>query len=230
MEAGAYQFQLTISLAPTTGSPAITAPEHERALSRAVAPEEPAKPRATELFSDHKRLSPEAIVAIARRAAEGLRRSPRTAIDSFPSGVQTTAALSQLVESGLKVSGLVVRTAAGTPSQTEADARLAEAVHSAVEGVLEPGDFAASIGENQFVMISPAARGAAAQQRLSRLSQRLWDIQLSHSEHQIQFIWDGLEVREESIQAAMESAAERLRETARSRNLVSQPLTGPIRR
>jgi hypothetical protein len=77
-------------------------------------------------------------------------------------------------------------------------------------------------GEDEFLLICPQERGAAAQRRLSQIAQQLWDFQLrSLGSFQILFGWGGLEVRSESNEEAIASARECMQETKRSRNLLA---------
>jgi hypothetical protein len=55
----------------------------------------------------------------------------------------------------------------------------------------------------------------------------LWDVQLGSLGHcELQYTWGGLEVRDELLKDALESARERMQETRHSRNLVTLA-TGP---
>jgi hypothetical protein len=141
---------------------------------------------------------------------------------SLPSGLQPASVLKRLVDSEYRVSGLIVSISVTTPSQSETASEFPDAVRSAIGALLNAGEFASPTGSGEFVVISPHVRGALAQRRLSRITQHLWDMQLgSLGQFQLQFIWGGLEVRDEAIQDALDSAAERMQAARHSRNLVT---------
>jgi len=71
---------------------------------------------------------------------------------------------------------------------------------------------------DEYLLIFPNERGAAAQKRLSRIAQQLWDFQLdSLRTDPVKFSWGGLEVRNEPVSEAIASASERMHETRRGR-------------
>jgi len=142
---------------------------------------------------------------------------------SLPAGLHDVNVLARLVEGGGMVSGLVV--AIGVCATEEA--RIAEeanggptavAVRRLIQSLLGEQDFACASGPDEFLLIFPRERGAAAQRRLKAISQKLWDFHLHMlGETLILFSWGGLEVRGETIEEAIASANERMEETRRSR-------------
>jgi hypothetical protein len=158
-------------------------------------------------------------------ATSGLAASPNHAppVGLQPTGFQNGSAWGRLIESRRLVSGLVV--SIGVNSANEKDDGVgsrAGAIRSAIESLLEPGESAGPSGRDEFVLLLPAERGASAQRRLTRIAQNLWDFQLgSLSKYGVQFTWGGVEVREEPMDEAVASAAERMRYTRRSRKILA---------
>jgi hypothetical protein len=135
--------------------------------------------------------------------------------EALPSGFQDGITLAQLIAKKQNVNGLVV--SIGLTGALSGGV-LPERVHNLMQSLMGEGDFATQSKPDEFLMIFPNERGAAAQRRLSQVAQRLWDFQLtSLGSHAIQFSWGGLEVRGESIGEAIAAASERMMETKRGR-------------
>jgi hypothetical protein len=183
------------------------------------------------LLAAHRRPSsqpPESVTPEPVPEASGLldtvaaTAEPRAAALEWPSGLQSASTWNRLLDSGRKVNGLVVSICVTSFSPSEAAADFPAGVHSAIESMLEAGEFAAPIGANEFVLFCPGVRDATAQRRLSRISQHLWDVQLgSLGRTEPQYTWGGLEVRDESIKDALEAAGQRLQEARHARNLMT---------
>jgi hypothetical protein len=132
----------------------------------------------------------------------------------LPSGFHDGQVLTRLVKQRQPVSGLVV--SIGVSGSPGSDVQLL------IQSLIGPSDFAAQAGGEEFLLIFPAERGMSAQRRLSQVAQELWDFQLNSRETcSILFSWGGVEVREESIDEAIESANERMQETRRSRKVLT---------
>ena len=119
------------------------------------------------------------------------------------------------------ISGLVVSIglAQEGPPATEA---VPASVRTLIESLIGSGDFAAQSGKEEYLLIYPGVRGAAAQRRLAEVAQQLWDFQArSMGQFSVQFSWGGVEVRSESIEEAIASATERMNETRRGRKVVA---------
>lgn len=229
-----FAVQETI-LSPVT---AASGPEPERVLSRAAAP--------AGREEGQKRISQAEMIGIIRGAIESLtaekarkamqpRSVPRQPTppqqrqaecakstlvqpQELPSGLHDGEVLGRLVEGGYRVSGLVVAIAVSSPLRAENSSEFPAAARSAIKSLLDPGEFAAVRGKNEFILIAPGACDAVGQRRLSRIPQYLWDVQLgSLGRCELQFTWGGLEVRDESLMDAVESAVERMEQTRHSR-------------
>ncbi len=138
----------------------------------------------------------------------------------LPAGFQDGYVLTRLVESHQPVSGLVVSIGVSAPNDQRGS--LPGNVLTLIQSLIGPSDFAAQSGEEEFLLIYPGESGAAAQRRLSQVSQQLWDFQLtSLGNYSISFSWGGVEVRSESINEAIASATERMQETRRNRKVLT---------
>jgi hypothetical protein len=156
-------------------------------------------------------------------AATDSTKSAEAASAAIPPGFQDGFVLRQLVEQHQPVSGLVVSIGVSAQDvEATPESEAAEAVRKLVESLLGPDDFAAQSGEEEYLLICPGERGAAAQRRLSEIAQQLWDFQLRcMGKYSVLFSWGGVEVRSESITEAIASATERMQETRRGRKLLS---------
>jgi hypothetical protein len=136
----------------------------------------------------------------------------------LPSGFHDLQALDKLIESRLPVSGLVVSISVGSGGA------LPESVIRLVHSLIGPDDFAARQGNDEFVLVYPKERSAAARRRLTQVAQQLWDFQLgSLGALQIRFSWGGVEVSAEPIDKAIAAATERMQE---NKNVGKSPV-GP---
>jgi hypothetical protein len=143
---------------------------------------------------------------------------------AVPAGFHDGFVLSRLVQSHKPVSGLVV--SIGVSATQEAGGAQGESdsapVRNLIQSLMGPQDFACASGPDEYLLIFPQERGAAAQRRLSAISQKLWDFQLQAlGAASILFSWGGVEVRGESIEEAIASASERMQETRRGRSAKS---------
>ncbi len=149
---------------------------------------------------------------------------PQAAEAPLPAGFQDGFVLSKLVQDRQQISGLVV--SIGVNASSKSGGTPPESVGKLVQSLIGPQDFAAQSSQNEFLLICPQERGAAAQRRLSQIAQQLWDFQLrSLGSFQILLSWGGVEVRSESIEKAMASARERMQETKRGCQLLAMEST-----
>jgi len=74
------------------------------------------------------------------------------------------------------------------------------------------------VSEDEFALVWHGESGAAAQQRLARISQELWNFQLGALDGlAILFSWGGVEVENEPMEEALASASMKMHETRRGR-------------
>jgi hypothetical protein len=150
----------------------------------------------------------------------------KPAQSGLPAGLQPAFVLKDLLERREPVSGLVMAVGVSMPS--EAQGALAERLAGLIRSLLGPGDFAVQSKPDEFLLVFPAERGAAAQRRLSQAAQRLWDFQLhALGTYSVLFSWGGLEVRNEPMDEAISAATERMLETKRNRKS-SIPEAAPV--
>jgi hypothetical protein len=134
-----------------------------------------------------------------------------------PAGFYDGYVLTRLVQSHKPVSGLVV--SIGVSAAHENGEPDLQAVRTMIQSLMGPQDFAAASAPDEYLLIYPHERGAAAQRRLSEIAQQLWDFQLrTVGNASVLFSWGGVEVRGELIEDAIASASERMHDTRRSRS------------
>jgi hypothetical protein len=140
----------------------------------------------------------------------------KTGGPALPSGFQDGFVVAELIANKQLVNGLVMSIGISAPQISAGTLR--EPVHHLIQSLLGPNDFATQCGPNEFLIIFPGERGAAAQRRLSRVAQQLWEFQLhSLGTDAAMFSWGGLEIRNEPISEAIASAKERMQENRRGR-------------
>ncbi|BDC48469.1 hypothetical protein F183_A07850 [Bryobacterales bacterium F-183] len=93
-------------------------------------------------------------------------------------------------------------------------------VHGFLGSLMDATDFACWSDSDQFLLVSSDISGDAAQRRLARITEKLWDFQLrSMGSLNIQFAWGGKEGRgsAERLNDVVASAIEQMRETRDAR-------------
>ncbi len=155
--------------------------------------------------------------SVGRTLVPGDVQNPPTNRPSIPAGFQDGYVLTQLVQAHQPVSGLVVSVGV-TPGPAENGKPPSGNIEQMIRSLLGSEDFAAQSAENEYLLIFPNQRGAAAQRKLSEVTQQLWDYQIRSAEtYSILFSWGGIEVNAEAIDEAIASANERMRHTKRNR-------------
>ncbi len=141
----------------------------------------------------------------------------RPADSAVPAGYHDGFVLKQLLQSHQPLSGLVV--SIGVTGEIN------PAVSDLMRSLLGPIDFGCQSGPDEFLLIYPNERGAAAQRKLSSIAQQLWSFQLnSLGQYSIVFTWGGVEARSEAVEIAIDSANDRMQETKRGRRAVASTL------
>ena len=210
------------AVALTGNRPAVQAAEVQQAPVEATTHEAPVRKfnwqALLEKASFEKK--PEVAMPVQETFAEvpETTETPTASEPILPKGLQDGHVLAQLVKSRQPVTGLVV--------SIGITGRVPENISGLIRSLLGPNDFAARSSSEEFLLIYPYDRGAAAQRRLSLVAEQLWDFQLrSLGSLSVQFSWGGVEVLSESIEEAIASATERMQETRRSRgHLREEPL------
>jgi GGDEF domain-containing protein len=81
-------------------------------------------------------------------------------------------------------------------------------------------DFGCRAGEHEFVLVYPDVTGPKAQQKLAKVSEKLWDFQLRSGETNLTFSWGAVEVRDEAFAESTASACERMYQSQRARKAI----------
>ncbi len=141
-----------------------------------------------------------------------------------PSGTHPPSTLNQLINATAPFTGLVV--AVGINEYMKLDEihgrAAAEELLNTVDALM--GEVAGETGfcsrssDDEFVLIFPKLNGAASQQRLSEISEKLWDYQLqSLGTFSVVFSWGASESQRQPLTAALNIATENMAETRSSR-------------
>jgi len=135
--------------------------------------------------------------------------------EAVPAGFHDASVLQRAVETGRTASGLIV--SIGTNALGGEDSN---EVVEFLQSLLADQDFACQSGADEYVLICTGDQGAAAQRRLSAISEKLWDFQLrSIGGLGVQFSWGSYEARGERVGEAVASAIEQMQETRQSRRV-----------
>ena len=215
--------------APAASAPVVQQPEvivETKPTSSAKAP----RKDWGKILSNTRRPAPET-VEVTAEPKRGGELIPFESINNelaVPAGFHEGMALARILNSEKLVRGLVVVIsindfAARRQSAGELGAEaLVASVSEHLQSILQPGDFACQSSKDEFLLISPNYRDAAAQRRLAEIAESLWDFQLrSVGTSVILFSWGGVEAKGEALADVVATANERMLETRRSRRSLS---------
>ena len=133
--------------------------------------------------------------------------------EAVPAGFHDASVLQRAVEAGRSISGLIVSISANSLGGSNE-------ISEFLQSLMGTQDFGCQSGADEFVLICNGEQGAAAQRRLSAISEKLWDFQLrSIGGLGVQFSWGSFEARGERISEAVASAIEQMQETRQSRSV-----------
>lgn len=143
---------------------------------------------------------------------------------AVPHGNHPSAVLNQLLERKELLSGLVVSIGMNDYLKLDeifghdAAGKLLNSVESLMESVAGENGFCSRRSDDEFVLIYPELNGARAQQRLSEISEQLWDYQLQTLKtYSVVFSWGASEAQKQPLAEAISTASEHMAETRNSR-------------
>jgi hypothetical protein len=226
----------SLSLPEPEPAPAvIEEPPMEPASAEFLAPEiEPAAAlaaaRQTEIKSIPQAGEPEPRISIssglvvrrepAREAGPKLVRP----VAKLPKGFFEAAEIATLIDQDQSLTGVVVAIGINDyqralQSQSKGDAQeLAGSVDRLIRSLISANDFAYRRAAGEFIVVFPNEKGAAAQNRIHQVTERLWDYQLrALAAFSVLFSWGAVTVDEESFSEAVAFAADEMSETRDSR-------------
>lgn len=142
-----------------------------------------------------------------------IQSDPRSS--AWPTAMIQQPAFQELLDSGEPFSGLVVSIGVNeSDSSMWHSLGLMQSVSGCVVGLLREKDFACRTDYDEFILACPGEHGAQSQRRLNHISERLWDYQLRGiGTCSILFSWGGVEVHDQPLAEAVESAVDRMRQT-----------------
>jgi GGDEF domain-containing protein len=141
-----------------------------------------------------------------------------------PAGSHPPSVLNQLLDHTAPLTGLVL--SVGINEYMKLDEihghKAAEALLNSVDALMAeiagPKGFCSRSSDDEFVLIFPGLCGAAAQQRLSEISEKLWDYQLETlGTFSVVFSWGASEAQRQPLAAVLNIASENMAETRGSR-------------
>jgi hypothetical protein len=143
----------------------------------------------------------------------------------LPQGFFEAAEVATLVGDSQSVTGVVV--AIGIKdyqwilqSQSKSGALdLVDSVGRMLRSMISPNDFAFRRSEDEFIIVFPNEKGAAAQKRINQVAEQLWDFQLRWlAAFSALISWGAVAVVEQSFSDAVELAAYEMSENRGSRH------------
>jgi GGDEF domain-containing protein len=142
----------------------------------------------------------------------------------IPLGMHPVSVLQSLHERKEPLTGLVVSIGINEYEQIHENLgrAAAEELLRSVDGLMtslaEQDGFCTRRSMDEFILIFPRMAGAAAQRRLSELSERLWDFQLRNlGTFSVVFSWGATEAVRQPLADALGAATERMVETQNNR-------------
>lgn len=141
-----------------------------------------------------------------------------------PVGPQSPSTLKQLLDSKDLLTGLVISIGINEYMRLDeihgrdAAIELLNTVDALIAEIAADKAFSTRRSDEEFVLIFPGLSGAAAQQRLSEISERLWDYQLQGlGTFSAVFSWGASEAQQQPLAEVLFTASENMAETRSSR-------------
>lgn len=186
---------------------------------------EASKKNWNQILSAHKggNAAPAAVPAMAPAAAASTTAVPNGNVIEFrsnepaqlPAGLFDYNLLQKQASEGKTFNGLVV-----SIGMNAVDRQNVGIVHGFLGSLMDATDFACWSDTDQFLLVCSDLSGDAAQRRLARITEKLWDFQLrSMGSLNIQFAWGGKEGRggAERLNDVVAAAIEQMHETRDAR-------------
>jgi hypothetical protein len=134
-----------------------------------------------------------------------------------PERIMEPAAFQDLLDSSEHFTGLVVSIGINdVDSSMWRSQGLMKSVGGCIAGLLHEKDFFCRTAYDEFVLVCRGELGASSQRRLNHISEQLWDFQLRGiNTCAILFSWGGVQVQNQPLSEAVDSAVDRMRQTKR---------------
>jgi GGDEF domain-containing protein len=149
--------------------------------------------------------------------------------ETLPAGYHDRGVLTSLMQRSELINGVVVAIGINEYQHNletmgrQAMQDLMRSVEEMVQSLLGGADFACRSNDDEFILFFPGETGAAAQRRLTTISERLWNFQLrSITSFSVLFSWGAVETQGETLADAVASASERMYQTKRNRRASEQ--------
>jgi len=154
---------------------------------------------------------------------EGSGNSGHSQEVTLPAGMHDQVVLERALSTGKPFTGLAISVGVNdVEGRSSRNGDLMQSVSYFVRGLLEETEFACRANEDEFLILCPGLEGGAAQSRLNRVAEQLWDYQLRGvSTWSILFSWGGADVHLMRLSEAIALANEQMYQTRRGRKMVS---------
>jgi len=220
---------------------AVAAPVVQREVVHEPAPERVAAPVAGQashklsvFLSTRKIDAPAAPTAPPPRfeVIEGSGNSGHSPEVTLPAGLHDHVVLERALSTGKPFTGLAISVGVNdVEGRASRNGDLMQSVAFFIRGLLEETEFACRASEDEFLILCPGLEGGAAQSRLNRVAEQLWDYQLRGvSTWSILFSWGGADVHLKRLSEAIAMATEQMCQTRRGRRMVSVDSIRPLQR
>ena len=151
---------------------------------------------------------------------------------ALPAGLHDHVVLERALSTGKPFTGLVISVGVNdVEGRMSRNGDLMQSVTFFLRGLLEGTEFACRVNENEFLILCPGLDGRAAQSRLNRVAEQLWDYQLRGvSTWSLLFSWGSADVHMQRLPEAIAMATEQMCQTRRGRKMVSVDSLRPLQR
>jgi len=163
---------------------------------------------------------------------EGSGNSGHSQEVTLPAGLHDHVALERALSTGKPFTGLAISVGVNdAEGRASRNGDLMQSIAYFIRGLLEETEFACRANEDEFLILCPGLEGGAAQSRLNRVAEQLWDYQLRGvSTWSILFSWGGADVHLKRLSEVITMATEQMCQTRRGRKMVSVDSIRPLQR
>jgi len=218
--------------APAIATPVVQEPAPEPVAASVPVAEQ--SPRKLSVFLSTRKIDAPATPTAPPRfeVIEGSGNSGHSPEVTLPAGLHDHIVLERALSTGKPFTGLAISVGVNdVEGRTSRNGDLMQSVAFFVRGLLEETEFACRANEDEFLILCPGLEGGAAQSRMKRVAEQLWDYQLRGvSTWSLLFSWGAADVHLKRLSEAVAMATEQMCQTRRGRRMVSVDSIRPLQR
>jgi hypothetical protein len=219
--------------APAVATPVVQEPAPEPVAAPGPVAEQ--APRKLSLFLSTRKIEAPATPSAPPprfEVIEGSGNSGHSSEVTLPAGLHDHVVLERALSTGKPFTGLAISVGVNdVEGRTSRNGDVMQSVAFFIRGLLKETEYACRTDEDEFLILCPGLEGGAAQSRLNRVAEQLWDYQLRGvSTWSILFSWGGADVHLTRLSEAIAMATEQMRQTRRGRKMVSVDSIRPLQR